>query len=151
MGQTRLGAFFVICVLQLYSLVDRFRLGGSQRGFLLSSLVPFLVTHLCVILCLHLSSLTLVLYFYCLLFMFMHQSSYRFIALHLLLFRTQKSQSKSNLVVIFILGSKQALVYSHKSELSNGIRANVKGSSHGSVIVRERMLGGPQFDSLQPL
>ena len=33
MGYTSLGGSFVIRVLQLYSLVDRFRLGGSRRGF----------------------------------------------------------------------------------------------------------------------
>ena len=47
-----------ICVLQLYSLVDRFWLGGPQRGFSPSALVFFLITHCCVILCLYLSSLT---------------------------------------------------------------------------------------------
>ena len=35
--------------------------------------------------------------------------------------------------------------------LTNSIRAKVMGSSHGNVIVRERLLGGPQFDSLQSL
>ena len=35
--------------------------------------------------------------------------------------------------------------------LSSGIRAKVMGSSHGSVNVREELLGGPQFDFLQPL
>ena len=35
--------------------------------------------------------------------------------------------------------------------LTNGIRAKVMGLSHGSVIVREGLLGGSQFDSLQPL
>ena len=72
MGYTRLGGSFVICVLQLYSLVDRFRLGGSQRSFSPSFSVSSLITRLGVILCLHLSSLTLVLYIYCLLFMFVH-------------------------------------------------------------------------------
>ena len=79
-------------------------LGGQRRGFSPSSLVSSSITCLGVVLWLHLSSLTCVLYFYCLLFMFMHQSSYQFIALHLLLFRTQISQSKSNLAVIFNLG-----------------------------------------------
>ena len=31
------------------------------------------------------------------------------------------------------------------------IRAKVMSSSHESIIVREELLGGPQFDSLQPL
>ena len=33
---------------------------------------------------------------------------------------------------------------------TNGIRAMVMGSSHGSIILREGLLGEPQFDSLQP-
>ena len=69
------------------------------------------ITRLDVILQLHLSFLTLVLYFQCLLFMFMHQSTCRFIVLHLLLFCTQISQSKSNLAATFNWGSKQALVF----------------------------------------
>ena len=52
-----------------YSLVDRFRLGGSRRGFSLSSSISSSITRLGVILYLRLSSLTLVLYFFCLLFM----------------------------------------------------------------------------------
>ena len=118
-GQTRLGGSFVIRVLQFYSLVDRFRLKGSQKGFSPSSSISSSITHLGVILWLHLSSLTLVLYFYCFLFMCMHQSR-SMIALYLLLFRTQISQSKSNLAVIlfYFFGSKQALVFQHKSELS---------------------------------
>ena len=55
MGWTRVGGSFVIHVLQLYSLVDRFRLGGLWRGFSLSSSVFSLITHLGVILCLHLA------------------------------------------------------------------------------------------------
>ena len=34
---------------------------------------------------------------------------------------------------------------------TNDIRAKVMNSSHGSVIVREGLLGGSQFDSLQLL
>ena len=49
--------------------------GEWRRGFSLSSSVSFSITHRHIIQCLRLSSLTLVLYFYCLLFMFMHQSS----------------------------------------------------------------------------
>ena len=59
MGYNRLEGSFVIRVLQFYSLVDQFRLGGSRRGFLLSSLVFSSVTRLGAILCLHLSSLLL--------------------------------------------------------------------------------------------
>ena len=72
MGKTRLGRSFVIRVLQLYSLMDRFQLGGLRRDFSPISLVSSSIIHFGVILCLHLSSLTLVLYFYCLLFMFMN-------------------------------------------------------------------------------
>ena len=86
-------------------------LGGRQRGFSPSSSISSSITRLGVILWLHLSSLTLVLYFYCLLFLFMYQSSYRFIALHLLLFRTQISQSKSNLTVILIGGLNKLLCF----------------------------------------
>ena len=86
-------------------------LRGRWRGFLSSSLVSSSITRLSVILQLHLSSLTLVLYFYCLLFMFMHQNSYGFIVLHLLLFYTQISQSKSNLAVILIRGLNKLLCF----------------------------------------
>ena len=55
----RLGGSFVIRVLQLYSLVDQFQLGGSLRGFLPSFSISSLITCLGVILCLHLSSLLL--------------------------------------------------------------------------------------------
>ena len=34
---------------------------------------------------------------------------------------------------------------------TNDINAKVMDSSHGNVIVRERLLGGLQFDSLQLL
>ena len=54
-----LGGLFDIRVLQLYSLVDRFQLGGPQRGFLLSFSISSSITRLSVILCSHLSSLTL--------------------------------------------------------------------------------------------
>ena len=62
----------MIRVLQIYSLVDRLPLGGQWRGFSPSSLVLSSITHLGVILWLHPFSLTLVLYFYYLLFIFMH-------------------------------------------------------------------------------
>ena len=65
MGQTRLGRSFVIRVLQLYSLMDRFRLGGSWRGFSPSSSVSSSITRLGVILCLHLSSILFKLFIYC--------------------------------------------------------------------------------------
>ena len=52
------------------------QLGGWRRGFSSNSLVSSSITCLGIILWLHLSFLTLVLYFYCLLFMFMHQSSF---------------------------------------------------------------------------
>ena len=57
MRLTRLGGSFVIHVLQLYSLVDQFQLGGPQKDFSPSSSVSSLITRLGVILCLHLSSL----------------------------------------------------------------------------------------------
>ena len=49
------------------------------KSFSLSSLISSLITRLGIILCLHLSSLTLVFYIYCLLFIFMHQSSIGFL------------------------------------------------------------------------
>ena len=69
----RLGleGLFVILVLQLYSLVDQFRFGGLQRGFLPSASVSSSITHLGVILCLHLSSLFFKLYIYYLLYLLM--------------------------------------------------------------------------------
>ena len=59
MGKTRLRGSFVICVFQFYSLMDRFRFGGLQRGFLLSSSISSSITRLEVILYLHLSFLLL--------------------------------------------------------------------------------------------
>ena len=63
------GAWRVFCYLctLTYSLEDRFRFRGSQRGFLPSSLVFSLITRFGVILCLHLSFLLFKLTFYCLL------------------------------------------------------------------------------------
>ena len=49
-----------------YSLVDQFRLGGSRKGFLPNSSISSSITRLGIIMCLHLSSLTIVLFFYCL-------------------------------------------------------------------------------------
>ena len=71
MGQTRLGGSFVIRVLQLYPLMDQFRLGGLWRGFSPNSSVSSSITRLGVILCLHLSSILFKLYIYCLLYLFM--------------------------------------------------------------------------------
>ena len=63
MGWTRIGGFFVIHVLQLYSLMDRFRLRELQRGLSLSSSVSSSITCLDIILCLYLSSLLLNFHF----------------------------------------------------------------------------------------
>ena len=71
LGRLGLEGLFVIHVLQFYSLVDQFRLGGPRRGFSLSASVSFLITHLGVILYLHLSSLLFKLYIYCLLYILM--------------------------------------------------------------------------------
>ena len=70
---SRLGleGLFDIRVLQLYSLLDQFQLGGSHKGFSSSTLVSSSITRLNVILCLHLSSLLFKLYIYCLLYMLM--------------------------------------------------------------------------------
>ena len=59
LGRLGLNGFFDIHVLQLYSLVDRFRLGGLQRDFSSSTSISSSITRLDVILCLHLSYLTL--------------------------------------------------------------------------------------------
>ena len=86
--------------------------GGQQRGFSPSSSISSSITHQRVILFFHslfpyscALLLLLVVHAYAL------EQFYWFIALHLLLFRTQISQSKSNLAVIFNWGSKQALVF----------------------------------------
>ena len=108
-------AWRVFCYLCIptYSLVDRFQLGGSQRGFSLSSLVSSLITRLGVILCLHLSSLLFKLSFYCSLWLDMAQSSVIGLLRIFTLVLHFVKLSKSNLSVIFNLGSKQALVFSH--------------------------------------
>ena len=49
-GQTKLGGSFVIHVLQLYSLVVQFQLGGSRKGFSSSSSVSSSIKRLGVIL-----------------------------------------------------------------------------------------------------
>ena len=59
LGKLGFEGLFDIHVLQLYSLVDRFRLGGPHRGFSPSTSVSSLITHFGVILHLHLSSLSL--------------------------------------------------------------------------------------------
>ena len=65
MGYTRFGGSFVICILQLYSLANQFRLGGLRRSFSPSSLVSSSITCFGVILFLYLSSLLFKLSFYC--------------------------------------------------------------------------------------
>ena len=59
LGRLGLKGLFDIYVLQLYSLVDQFQLGGPWRGFSPSTLVSSSIVPLSVILYLHLSSLTL--------------------------------------------------------------------------------------------
>ena len=71
LGKLCLEGLFDIHVLQLYSLLDQFQLGGLQRGFSSSTLVFSSITRLGVILCLHLSSLLFKFYIYCLLYMLM--------------------------------------------------------------------------------
>ena len=87
-------------------------LGEQRKGFSLSSSVFSSITRLGVILQLHLSSLILVLYFYCLLFMFMHQSRIGSLRIFTFVSALRLSKSKSNLAIIFNWGSKQALVFS---------------------------------------
>ena len=118
MGQISLGGSFVIRVLQLTLQWINLPLGGQWRGFSPSSLVSSSITRLGVILCLHLSSLLFQLSFYCCYLMKMAQSSLLFVCSHSLFFHTQLSQSKINRAVIFYLGSKQALVFLYKFELS---------------------------------
>ena len=69
LGRLDLEGLFLINVLQLYSLVDQFWFGGPQRGFSSSASVSSSITHLDVILCLHISSLLFKLYIYCLLYL----------------------------------------------------------------------------------
>ena len=59
LGKLGFEGLFDIHVLQLYSLVDRFQLGGPHKGFSSSASVSSSITHPGVILHLHLSSLTL--------------------------------------------------------------------------------------------
>ena len=59
LGKLGFEGLFDIHVLQLYSLVDRFQLGGPHKGFSPSASVSSSTTHPGVILRLHLSSLTL--------------------------------------------------------------------------------------------
>ena len=119
-GQTRLGGSFVIHVFQLYSLVDQLPLGGRRRGFSPSSSISSSITHLSVILSLHLSSLLLSFNFISLIMdEYGLGQCYRLFALIYSYSIVSLSQSKSNLAVILIWGSKQVLVFSHKFELSN--------------------------------
>ena len=71
LGKLGLKGLFDICVLQLYSLVDRYQLGGPRREFSSSTSVSSSITCLGVILCLYLSSFFFKLYIYCLLYMLM--------------------------------------------------------------------------------
>ena len=64
LGRLGFEGLFFIHVLQLYSLVDRFRLGGLHRGFLSSTSVSSSITCFDVILYLHLSSLLFKVYIY---------------------------------------------------------------------------------------
>ena len=111
MGQIRLGGFFVICVLQLILQWIDLPLGGWRRGFSPSSLVSSSITYWCVILCLHYSSLLLLLLVYYCELMNMTQSSYIVCSLAFTLFRTLLSQSKINRVIIIIWGFKQLLYF----------------------------------------
>ena len=94
-----------------------YRLGGSGEVFR-RILQFFSITHRRIILYLYFSSLTPMLSFYCYVLMNMAQSSFIIYPLIFTLFRTQISQSKSNLVIIFNWESKQALVFSHIFKLS---------------------------------
>ena len=75
LGRLGFEGLFFIHVLQLYSLVDRFRLRGLHRGFLSSTSVSSSITCFGVILYLHLSSLLFKLYIYCLLYLLILESS----------------------------------------------------------------------------
>ena len=111
MGQTRLGGFFVICVLQLILQWIDLPLRGQRRSFSPRSSVSSSITHRSDILCLHYSSLLFqLLVYYCKL-MNMTQSSYIVCSLAFTLFRTQLSQSKINRVIILIWGFKQLLYF----------------------------------------
>ena len=91
LGRLDLEGLFIIHVLQLYSLVDRFWLRGLRRGFSPSTSVSSSITRLGVILYLHISFLLFKLYIYCLLFIVLaYAIEYcsGFITTHLLLFHT---------------------------------------------------------------
>ena len=72
LGRLGLEGLLLFVYPNLLSSGSIYRLEGRQRGFSPSSLVSSSIRHRCVILYLHFSSLTLVIYFYYLLFMFIH-------------------------------------------------------------------------------
>ena len=87
--QIRLGESFTNPCIPTDCLVDRLPLRGRWRGFSLSSSVSSLITHRCVILCLHSSSLLFYIPFcYCVI-MIMDQSSLFVYPLTFTLFHTQ--------------------------------------------------------------
>ena len=87
--QIRLGGSFTNPCIPTDCLVDRLPLRGRWRGFSLSSSVSSLITHRCVILCLHSSSLLFYIPFcYCVI-MIMDQSSLFVYPLTFTLFHTQ--------------------------------------------------------------
>ena len=110
-GQIRLGGSLAIRVSQLIVYWINLPLEGQRRGFSPSFSVFSLITHCHVILGLHLSSLTLVLYFYGLLFMFMHQSSIGCLHFIYSCSTLRQVRVKTNLAVIFISGSEQLLCF----------------------------------------
>ena len=70
-GQIRLGGSLANLCILTDCLVDRFPLGGRQKGFSPSSSVSSSIIHQHVILCLHLSSLLFYILFYCCVALFM--------------------------------------------------------------------------------
>ena len=119
MGQTRLGGSFVIHVLQLILQWIDLLLGGQRRGFSFEFFdflfdntswcylvfASFFPTLLAFILLLIFVEYGLELFYH------LFARIYSYFALSL-------SQSKNNQAVTFYQGSKQALVFSHKFELS---------------------------------
>ena len=104
-GQTRFGGFFVIHVLQLYSLVDRLPLGGWQRGFF-AEFFNFLFdnTSRCYLVFASFFP-TLKLYFISLIIdEYGLEQCYRLFALIYSYSALSLSQSKSNRAIIFIGG-----------------------------------------------
>ena len=119
MRQIRFGRFFVICILQLIFQWIDLLLGGRRRGFLPSSSISFSIIRFSVILYLYSSSVLFYLSFYCRYLMNMAQNSFIVLFACIYSYSTLNlSQSKNNRIVTFNWGSKQALVYSYKFELS---------------------------------